>query len=660
MRDHDGLDRRLADWMRETASAPLSEGRFERTIAASTAGRPLPRWRAGFGSDWVDPSPSGLGTLTWPRRRTWPAVLIVLALLVAATIAGALLAGAQRASPSMWRLGGLAYAADGDIYVANADGSSPVRIADGDVTGRGPAYSAPRWSPDGSYLLYGIDGSLVEVADAAGRQLASFSGEAPTWAPDSSRIATLSFDSPADQVPHSLDVHAVDGRLLESVAIPDFPAGFGELAWSPDGTAIVALPWLVPLDGSPPRPFTGEVAAPGSDAAFSPDGSQVAIVATYGLYLVSPDGTGSRLLAPLPPPRQSDGYANPVWSPDGDRIAVWTRGVGDRSGAGLEVIDVATADAHTILPVTQPGPGIPRWSPDGSRLLALVPRSGGTYALVSQSADGSGSETILVDALARAGPSGGDWRWVRTMTPGPTPTGTLASPAPTPTAQLLAKESPVRLVSWPANQPASDALSPGAYALLKPDGARADYTAVVLTLPDGWAFADGLLSKSPKGLDRIAIDAAPVSSVYPDPCHWEQVAAQPFSHHHAHDGTIVIDTPALLGQRDTGVPPVEVLVAGQRGPGSLGGTGAVVLRTSVPPDLDIASCDGGDYRRWKTDGGDGSQIPQPPALSGQSDIVYFVDVDREALLVRGSAGPAASANDLASLEAILASMVVVR
>src|SRR5215211_4596220 len=65
----------------------------------------------------------------------------------------------QPSRPSPGRLGSLAYGVDGDIYVADWDGSNPVRIADG----RPPnecGYSAeywgegPIWSPDGRYLAY--------------------------------------------------------------------------------------------------------------------------------------------------------------------------------------------------------------------------------------------------------------------------------------------------------------------------------------------------------------------------------------------------------------------------------------------------------------------------------------------------------------------------
>ena len=55
-------------------------------------------------------------------------------------------------------MGPLAYALDGDIYVANPDGSNTVRIADArpaeDCTVIGEYWAeGPMWSPDGWYLV---------------------------------------------------------------------------------------------------------------------------------------------------------------------------------------------------------------------------------------------------------------------------------------------------------------------------------------------------------------------------------------------------------------------------------------------------------------------------------------------------------------------------
>lgn len=79
------FDRHLAVWMTETVASPPTPGRFERAIAATTHRRPLPRWRATVGSNWI-----GSATGAWlvpapgrPRIRTLAAgaALVVVALV---------------------------------------------------------------------------------------------------------------------------------------------------------------------------------------------------------------------------------------------------------------------------------------------------------------------------------------------------------------------------------------------------------------------------------------------------------------------------------------------------------------------------------------------------------------------------------------------------
>jgi hypothetical protein len=78
----------------------------------------------------------------------------------------------------------------------------------------------------------------------------------------------------------------------------------------------------------------------------------------------------------------------------------------------------------------------------------------------------------------------------------------------------------------------------------------------------------------------------------------------------------------------------------------------------VPADLDISTCDKGEFRSWTVwevvDSADSHYAP------GQLDAVYMVDVDRRPLVIDASHMPATSPADLAELKAILASMIIDR
>ena len=156
--------------------------------------------------------------------------------------------------------------------------------------------------------------------------------------------------------------------------------------------------------------------------------------------------------------------------------------------------------------------------------------------------------------------------------------------------------------------------------------------------------------------DEVAFSAWTVDAVYADPCHWRASALSPLeltSHGHGESGAIVLTGPGDGGLANQALrspsAPTEVSLGGQR---------ALRVELSVPADLDIATCDQGQFRSWtEWDVADGANSHH---ASGQVDVVYMVDVDRRALVIDASHGPAASRADLAELDGILASMVIDR
>jgi Tol biopolymer transport system component len=296
--------------------------------------------------------------------------------------------------PSPGRSGSLAYGVAGDIYVADWDGSNPVRIAAGEYWGEGPI-----WSPDGRYLAYRDPSRDVVISDPEGDVIAEFPahGWEIAWSPDSTRVAVwIRFGE-------TIGVFGVDGERQALLTMPRGwrQAGDHDPNWSPDGKSLLLQGLVIPIDGSTPFP------RPLSGGKYSPDGSRVAKATRKSLVVAEADGSNPQAVF-------DGGVREPVWSPTGDRIAfiTWTRGSGAESQ--LRVLDVATG-AVTLLAEADglDGLDVIDFSPEGDRILFARMEDGriGVGSLWSVNADGADAPRRRVAVT-----SWGDW-----LSPGPTP-----------------------------------------------------------------------------------------------------------------------------------------------------------------------------------------------------------------------------------------------
>lgn len=200
-----------------------------------------------------------------------------------------------------------------DLYVMNADGSNPVRIAV--KTGAGAS-----WSPSGDRIAYAsyVSGRFqIWVSNPDGSDAVNISNNAygdtlPVWSPDGAKIA---FNSLRGGFGVTVWVMNADGSQPENLT-PSF-AGATRFSWSPDSSRLV---------------FDGSVSAD--------DGNDVYIVdlATGALDNLT-DGTDAAMYA----------EAQATWSPDGAQVAYQGDSDGNQeiyriNADGTGVVRLTTSD----------------------------------------------------------------------------------------------------------------------------------------------------------------------------------------------------------------------------------------------------------------------------------------------------------------------------
>lgn len=251
---------------------------------------------------------------------------------------------------------------DGQVaFVIWRDGQYDVCLANADGTGIAPVASGPtdelnpQWSPDGGLITYDVwsgtswDIGAYECATRTSRMLASGPADecALGWSRATGVLAFQRLDEPGDPAgaPDGIDVPGGFRRvkLTVSLYVPqtgetrDLPVAPGDLAgirvyealeaaWAPDGSAIALCDRVQGFTGCAVVSLTppGLRLFPGWDSpSWSPDSANLVAVtsdrtATLALGACSLGTAQSSRL----PVRPATLHVTPLWSPQGDLIAV--------------------------------------------------------------------------------------------------------------------------------------------------------------------------------------------------------------------------------------------------------------------------------------------------------------------------------------------------
>jgi Tol biopolymer transport system component len=220
--------------------------------------------------------------------------------------------------------------------------------------------------------------------------------DSPSWSPDGTRIA---FGSNRDGH-YGIYVMRADGTQSRRIVLSK--PGDAAPSWSPDGRRIVFSRgadglYVMNADGRQVRRLTHVQFTKDLDPAWSPDGTRIAFVrreAGIGasLFAIRPDGTGLCELTPF-----AASTASPAWSPDG---AMLVYSAGEGSGFGISVVRADGTGRHRLTP--QALDFDPVWSPDGSRIA--FQREATLYVM---NADGSHVRRLTARAAIDGGPA---WR----------------------------------------------------------------------------------------------------------------------------------------------------------------------------------------------------------------------------------------------------------
>jgi TolB protein len=247
-------------------------------------------------------------------------------------------------------------AGDDDLFVISADGKEQHQL-----THTAEDESNLAWTKNGKEILFSVfkDGtSRLFAIDAKGKnqhELANMSGRAPTLSPDGKRLVYMAGTWTATR----LTVSLLDGSNARQITDDSSIAWNNH--WSPDGRRIA---------------FTSRENPKGELAVF----------------VMNADGSARRQVTHVP--AEEGGAQWPVWSADGQRLAIQVNSRKQKNSAHIWIVDVVSGEAHKLAAHTEAYlDETPSWFPDGKRIAFQSNRSGRMEVWVMKT-DGTGARQL--------------------------------------------------------------------------------------------------------------------------------------------------------------------------------------------------------------------------------------------------------------------------
>ena len=278
-----------------------------------------------------------------------------------------------------------------DLWIADADGSHPYKLAD--------MANSQVWSPDGQSVAYlvpvgeqGVEGRLyvVDVEHLQPREIAAcdLGGiDDLAWLPTGEIVCRQ------NGVMYAVRSDGSQTRQLNSIFTSDFikdtltgetlpPVFQGQYHISPDGEKMAYIKtgawsslWITDLDGSDAvevriDPYISY------DWAWSPDSGKIAFSVPNGqgrlgtdLWAINADGSNLRRVTMTE--REDAMCMDPTWSPDGRVIAFTHQPNRNSEPESVWVVNEDGTNPHLLVDLAFD----PKWSPNGDEIAVLRLRS---------------------------------------------------------------------------------------------------------------------------------------------------------------------------------------------------------------------------------------------------------------------------------------------